>query len=232
MTASSRASDPILAALRERGASIRAVRYRQNRSVLLSVSRDGRTLNSHVCFRGAPAEIAAAVARWVTSPRGSAASRRALARLREWHGTREGLARARRQKPRRRRPRTDGPETAPLRALFDRLNRERFEGALPDIPLRISRRMTRSLGTIRYAGNGSGPGAAVVEIAISADLLRSGNRVALEEVMLHEMVHAEAWLRHGHRGHGPLWRRIAERVGCIPRALCRMPVERNRRRRS
>lgn len=221
-------SDPILGALAAHGASIDAVRYRPNRSVLLSISRDGRTLNSHACFRNAPEEIARAIARWATSPRGSRASSSALARLREWEGTRRGLAEARRASPRRRRG-TEAGDVAPLRALFDGLNETRFDCTLPDIPLRISRRMTRSLGTTRYGG---GPGAAtrtVVEIALSADLLLPGNRALLEDTMAHEMAHAEAWLRHGHRGHGREWRRIAERVGATPSALCRQPVQRQRR---
>jgi predicted SprT family Zn-dependent metalloprotease len=218
-------SDPILSALRDRGAPVRAVRYRANRSVLLSISRDGRTLNSHVCFRDAPPEIAADIARWVTRRRGSPESRRALARLRDWEGTRRGLTEARRQKPRRRRPSSSGPSPAELTDLFDRLNRTRFDASLPPVSIRVSHRMTRSLGTIRY-GEGT-----VTEIAISADLLLPANRGVLEDTMLHEMAHAEAWLRHGQRGHGTAWRRIAERVGCTPRALTRTPVRRRRRRR-
>ncbi len=220
--------DPILVALAARGAAIDAVRYRQNRSVLLSVSRDGRTLNCHACFRDAPGDVAAAVARWATGRRGSRASTDALARLRGWEGTRRGLAEARRTQPRRR-PVTDGQEDAPLQTLFDRLDRTRFDGRLPAVPLRVSRRMTRSLGTIRYGGGGVDSPRSVVEIAISADLLLPGNDGALEDTMLHEMAHAEAWLRHGHRGHGRAWRRIAERVGCTPRALCRRPVRRRSR---
>jgi hypothetical protein len=210
--------DPILRALRERGARIRAIRYRENRSVLLSVSRDGRTLNAHACFREAPARIVEAVAYFLTARRGSPGQRAALATLRGWDGARRGLARARRTRPPRR-PRVDGPETQPLRVLFDRFNRGRFEGSLPTIPLRLSRRMTRTLGTIRYARPADGTPRRVEEIAISADLVRPGNEGALEDTLLHEMAHAEAWLVHGHRGHGRVWRRIAERVGCRPRAL-------------
>lgn len=248
------ATDPLLAALRTHRSSIRRVRYRTNRTVLLSVSRDGRTLNSHACFQHAPPEIAEAVARFLTARRGSAAARQALERLRNWEGTRRGLETARRERPPTSRPTTDGPDTAPLRALFDRLNRQRFGNRLPDIPLRVSRRMTRSLGTIRYAldegpaaprngasSNGGeagrprppGEGAkprSVAEIAISADLLLPRNRAALEDTMLHEMAHAEAWLHHGHRGHGTPWRRVALRVGCVPRATCRTPIARRRPR--
>lgn len=213
------ASDPLLAALRARRSPIRTVRYRSNRTVLLSVSRDGRTLNSHRCFRDAPSEILEAVARFLTTPRGFSSARRALKQLRSWEGTTRGLAEARRERPSKRRTiGRDTPETAPLRALFERLNREHFGDRLPRIPLRISRRMSRSLGTIRYGSDD------IVEIAISADLLQALNRHVLHDTMLHEMAHAEAWLRHRHRGHGPAWRAIAERVGCTPRATCRAPI--------
>lgn len=220
------ASDPLLAALRARRSPIRTVRYRSNRTVLLSVSRDGLTLNSHSCFRDAPPAIVAAIARYLTTPRDSSSARRALTQLRSWEGATRGLAAARRDRPRRRRHvGRDTPEAAPLRALFERLNRDRFGDRLPRIPLRVSHRMTRSLGTIRY---GAGD---IIEIAISADLLLRPNRDALHDTMLHEMAHAEAWLRHRHRGHGPAWRAIAERVGCTPRATCRAPITRLGRQR-
>lgn len=247
------ASDPLLSALRSRRSGIRSVRYRANRSVLLSVSRDGRTLNSHACFRDATPEVARAVAEFLTARRGSPASRRALDLLRSWEGTDRGLEAARQARPRRTRRATDGPETAPIRELFQRFNHDRFGDGLPAIPLRVSRRMTRTLGTIRYGPDGGGaaagggtaaaggqptgydPGSrpesrSVLEIAIAADLLLPANRQSLEDTLLHEMAHAEAWLRYGHRGHGRPWRRIATRVGCTPRATCRSPIVRNRRR--
>lgn len=222
------AADPILNALRARGSAIARVRYRANRTVLLSVSRDGRTLNSHACFRRAPAGIARAIAAVLTERSDTRRRRAAMRTLKEWEGTRRGLEAARRHKPKRRR-RVDGDETRPLRQLFDRLNREQFRGALPEIPLRVSHRMTRSLGTIRYredgagsGGNGDGPATGrwtVLEIAISADLLAPANRTLLEDTMLHEMAHAEAWLTRAHKGHGAAWKRIARRVGCRPAAV-------------
>lgn len=226
---------PILTLLRDRGSTIRRVRFRNNRSVLLSVSRDGRTLNCHACFREAPPRIVEAIADAVAAPRTSLRRRDALKRLRDWEGTLKGLGQARRSKAPRRRP-VDTPETTPLRTLFRKLNREKFGGRLPDIPLRLSRRMTRSLGTVRYRGqgeNGAGSGGhgtspssvndsggrIVEEIAISTDLLRPSNLWLLEDTMLHEMAHAEAWIRHGHRGHGRIWKAIARRVGCRPNAV-------------
>lgn len=213
-------ADRLLAGLRARGAGIRRVRYRDNRTVLLSVSRDGRTLNCHTAFQAAPARIMDAIALFLRSRRGSPDYRRALDRIRGWDGARKGLERARRRGIRRSdrilaAPPT--PEAAAVGRIYRRFNRSRFGGRLPDVPIRISRRMTRSLGTISYGGRGEER--RVSEIAISADLLKPRNLAVLEDTLLHEMAHAEAWIRHGHRGHGAIWRTIAERVGCTPRAL-------------
>jgi hypothetical protein len=217
--------DPVLAALRQAGSRIRRVRYRLNRSVLLSVSRDGGTLNSHECFREAPAPVVDAIVTFVCAPRRSAEHRRALGVIQGWEGAGRGLAEGRRVRPRRASGR--GTEEALLRPLFDRLNGDCFLGELPAIPLRLSRRMSRTLGTIAY-GTGE-QGRTVLEIALCADLLLPANAPVLVNTLLHEMAHAEAWLLHGHRGHGAVWRRIAERVGCEPRALARSRVARRRR---
>jgi len=220
------APDPILAALRARNSSVLRVRYRRNRTVLLSISRDGTTLNSHECFRGAPRGIVDAIVTFVTVPRRAAEYRRALSAIQEWEGAARGLEQARRTRPQRR-VRAGGPDAEPLRILFDRYNAAHFGGRLPRIPLRLSRRMTRALGTISY---GEAEGSRIVrDIAISADLLMAGNEEVLRDTLLHEMAHAEAWLRHGHRGHGKVWRRTAERVGCAPTALTRVPVRRRGR---
>lgn len=218
-------SDRLLTGLRARGVRIRRVRYRDNRTVLLSVSDQGRTLNCHTAFRKAPPRVIDAIALFLRSRPGSGDYRRALERLRSWDGARKGLERARRRGARRTAralaaPPT--PEAAAVSRVYRTFNRTKFGGRLPEVPIRISRRMTRSLGTISYGGRGEDR--RVREIAISADLLSPANHGVLEDTLLHEMAHAEAWLRHGHRGHGEVWRAIAERVGCTPRALIHMRV--------
>jgi hypothetical protein len=220
-------SDPVLAALRASGSRIRRIRYRRNRTVLVSVSRDGVTLNTHECFRGAPARVVHAIATFVRAPRRSAEYRRALDIIRTWEGAAEALERVRRERPRRSTRSSD--DAASLRALFDAYNRDHFGGRLPRVPMRVSRRMTRALGTIAYGEDGGVR--KVREIVISADLLLPANAEVLRDTLLHEMAHGEAWLRHGHRGHGKIWRRIAERVGCVPRALTQTRVARHRRNR-
>jgi hypothetical protein len=219
--------DPLLVALQAHGTEIRTVRYRQNRSVLVSVSRDGSTLNAHACFRLAPRAVAEAVAQFVASPRRSARYRRVLGVIQGWEGARLGLEEARRTRP----PRGTAPgrteAVRTLRDLFDRFNEEHFDGRLPHVHLRVSGRMTRSLGTIAYSERAGAR--SVRQISISGDLLLPGNRAILVDTVLHEMAHAEAWLEHGHRGHGVIWRRVALRVGCAPRAITDVRVRRERR---
>jgi hypothetical protein len=216
--------DPLLHVLDRHGVGVRRVRYRANRSVLLSVSVDGETLNSHECFRDAPGPILEAIARFLRARRGSAGQREALAVIRDWEGARRGIARVRASRAPRRAGPGPGAAVQVLQGLFDRFNRERFHGCLPAVPLRISRRMSRSLGTI--ACEQAGSGRVVRGITISADLLVQGNEAVLLDTMLHEMAHAEAWLEHGHRGHGAVWRRIAVRVGCSPRARTEARIRR------
>jgi predicted SprT family Zn-dependent metalloprotease len=83
--------------------------------------------------------------------------------------------------------------------------------------------MRRRLGHLRYHRTESGV-RAIVEIALNIDLLTEGSERQLRDTLLHEMAHAEAWLVHGERGHGPQWRRIARRLGCVPRACTTTPV--------
>ncbi len=218
------ASDPVLAALRARGAPVRQVRYRQNRSVLLSVSRDRRTLNSHECFRRAPPAVLEAVAAFVVSRPGSPEHRLALELIRGWEGARRAIEQVRRRLPPRRPPSGAVDQVGRLERLYRALNCECFGERLPRVTLRVSRRMTRSLGLISYTQ--SGGDRAVREIVIATHLLLPGNEQVLRDTLLHEMAHAEAWLEHGHRGHGPVWRRIAVRVGCSPRARTEARVRR------
>src|SRR5690606_7279653 len=108
-------------------------------------------------------------------------------------------------------------------------NQACFGGRLPpDIRIRLSNRMRRRLGQIRY--DDAGPERAVLEIALNVDLMLHANDEHRLETMLHEMAHAEAYLLYGERGHGPRWRRIARRVGCEPRACSDVRIARRRRR--
>ncbi|HEX7118596.1 MAG TPA: SprT family zinc-dependent metalloprotease [Longimicrobiales bacterium] len=225
----------IVAALRSHGVSgIGRIRFKENRTRLLAVSRDGRTLHIHVAFRDAPAEVLGAVAAFLSARRGTRRSAEAVARIRDWARGRVPAAVGAEPGRPRAEPRP-GPCCATpaqrrfLAEQYARLNADRFGGRLPsDLPLRLSRRMTRRLGHVRWHRREDGT-RVVVELALNPDLMLDGNEAQLRDTLLHEMAHVEAWLEHGHPGHGAPWKRIARRVGCEPRACTRAVLRRRRR---
>jgi SprT-like family len=215
----------LLEALRARGVRrIRRVRLRDNRQVLLSVSKDGTTLNAHRCFDRAPVRMLDAVATFLKAGRSSQPYREAVDRIRSWPRGVAALRAARRRALRAvatpgRAGHTDqgtAEEHRRLQALYDRLNDSRFDGRLPDVLLRISRRMSHRYGQVQLHHNRRGE-RVVLELAINGTLL-DGHDADLLDTVLHEMAHVEAWLWRGDRGHGPAWKEIAERVGCDARA--------------
>jgi hypothetical protein len=219
--------DDVLAALRARGvADVARVRFRDNRSRLISLSADRARLNLHSCFRAASPDVLEAITAFAGARGDTLGYRRAIARLREWHEAQVAGSEA---DPDAVGPCSGTPEQ--LQALahaYRQLNRSHFGGLLPDLlPVRLSDRMTRRLGHVQYGR--STTSRSVTEIALNIDLLLEGNDAALTDTLLHEMAHAEAWLAHGHRGHGRTWRRIAARVGCDARACSDMRIRRRRR---
>jgi len=232
--------DEILRALRERGVrGYRAVRFRRNRSTILSVGRDGATLNLHDAFREAPARILDALATYLSSGRaGPDEVAAALRTIREWKVLRRGLREAGRRERRRRRgaggsrgtpahrtPCCATPEQRRyLRALYRHYNRTRFGGRLPaNLTVRLSSRMRSRFGQVRLHRRADGR-RIVLDIALHADLMLPGNDWARHDTLLHEMAHVEAWLRHGDAGHGEVWERIARRVRCEARACARRHI--------
>ncbi len=218
-------------ALHVRGAvAIRRVRFKRNRTRMVSLSADRLSLNIHQCFRGATQDVLDAVAAFIRQPSHSVSYRSAIRRMREWwdgqihlddHGANgNGL-----------RPRTCCA-TAEQRGFLDRtygvLNHTRFNGCLPErIPIRLSNRMARRFGHVYYGTSRDGA-RLIEEIAINIDLMMEGNERHLLDTLLHEMSHAEAWLLHGHKDHGPVWRGIAERVGCEAKACSVVRIRRRR----
>jgi hypothetical protein len=218
--------EAFLEAMVARGVTrVRQIRFKANRTRIVSISALGSTLNVHECFRTAPEDVLDAVAAFVLLPQRSAAFRANVARMRAWWERQAEQA-------------TEPPRPAPtcatpaqdryLRTLYRSLNRSHFGGRLPaDLPLRLSARMHRRFGHVAYDRRRGRH--VVAELALNADLMLAGNEGALLDTMLHEMAHAEAWLEHGHRGHGEPWRVIAERVGCQAGACSTMRLRRRRR---
>jgi hypothetical protein len=229
-------ADQFLHALRRRNARVDAVRFKDNRARIIALGKDGRTLHLHACFGTAPAGVIDAIAVFLKAGRRSQAYRDAIRTLREYwqaEGERAGwlieedaaVLDAVRRLP------CSGTraQRAFLREAYTRYNVLHFEAQLPEnFPLRISEQMTSRFGHMRYHVTRSGE-RVVLELAISHNLFLPGNEANLLDTLLHEMTHVEAWLRHGHRGHGAVWKRVARRVGCEALA-CSARIIRRRRR--
>lgn len=198
----------VLEALRAAGAPLQAVRFTDNRRVMISAARDGATLRLHRCFAEAPDPVLRAVGR-LLSARTRLARDAARATVRDFLASRSAtpvIPRARRA----RRPRpSDRLHVERLRAEFDRVNREHFRGALPAIPIFLSDRMRRRNGHFS---------AAPLEIVISRRLCTDALPGEAEQTLRHEMIHL--WQhRQGQRpGHGADFRARARRLDVHPRA--------------
>jgi len=217
--------EELLGALRSRGINfVEDVRFRPNRSRLISLSADRRRLNVHDCFRAAPTRVIDAMASFATAPSRSRAFKDAVEKMREWHegqiaeyGLGEPLVSC-----------GTPSQMQYLDSVYLQLNDTHFRGGLPrTLPIRLSDRMSRRFGHVAYARTLHGD-RKVAELALNIDLLLKGNEKALIDTVLHEMAHIEAWLTQGHREHGRIWRDVARRVGCEAKACTHMRLRRRR----
>lgn len=226
----------VLRALRRGGARrLEQVVFRPNRSTIWSLTQKGRVLNLHEGYRRAPIEVIRAFAVIVRhAARPNAAYREACRAVQGWPGIDRALRTLRQRRARAAAPtalvRCQGTpeEQLRMRKLYDRLNRTRFKGRLPeDIPLRISRRMRSRLGHMAPEGSPRRP--IVAEIALNRTLFRRGNEAVLRETLLHEMAHVAAYIFDGEADHGDAWRAWAVRAGCEPAPCISLPVRSGRR---
>lgn len=225
-----RSESEMLRLLRREGARrLEKVAFRPNRSTIWSLTQEGRVLNLHEGYRGAPLPVVRAFVVIANhSRRSSVRYREACRFVRTWPGIDHALRRLNVRSPGRRSPRPVRCQGLPqeqvrVRDLYRRLNRTRFGDRLPtDIPLRISRRMKSRLGHMAPEGTSRNP--TVGEIALNRTLLRKGNEAALEETLLHEMAHVAAYLFDGDPGHGSAWKAWARRAGCRPTPCIAIPV--------
>src|SRR5262245_11663448 len=77
-------SEQFIRELRERRARLKYVRFKENRSRIIALGKDGCTLHIHSCFRNAPDEVLDAVAVFLKAGRRSGALRTAINELREF----------------------------------------------------------------------------------------------------------------------------------------------------
>jgi predicted SprT family Zn-dependent metalloprotease len=97
------------------------------------------------------------------------------------------------------------PNEADLQLIFARLNYEFFNGEVPDCRIRYNERFSNSAGRISY-------GRHPLVIELSPKHFRRDPH-ALEETLLHEMVHAWCYAYHHDTGHGPRFKRKLRECG-------------------
>ena len=197
----------LLACLRRFGLRrIDRVALTRNRNVMVSFA--GGTLRVHEGYLAAPDTVLRAIVAFVEGT--SRAQRREAREIIVLHPVRAPSRPTRRE---RTHP-DDEAAVAQLRAWHGRYNARHFGGALREVPLRMSRRMSSRLG--HYSAGTAGGDAA--EIAISRAHLRAHGWQEVLHTLLHEMVHQ--WQDEaGHPiDHGAAFRARARAVGIAPYA--------------
>jgi predicted SprT family Zn-dependent metalloprotease len=96
------------------------------------------------------------------------------------------------------------PNEADLQLLFARLNYEHFNGEIPDCRIRYNARFSNSAGRITYGRP--------LLIELSSKHFRKYPE-ALEETLLHEMVHAWCYARWRDTGHSGRFKRKMRECG-------------------
>lgn len=187
------------------------VRLTTNRTVVVSYS--GGELRIHNSFLDADEEVWKAIITFVHG-RNRIARREARRTILQFPVA--GLS----DQPRRKRnpERTHPADVSLIRELAHwhvEYNRERFGGALREIPIRISRRMKSRLGHYSPASDGCEP-----EIVLSRRHIRRDGWPEALHTLLHEMVHQWQDEQGFVVDHGPSFRAKARAVGITPLA-CR-----------
>ena len=183
-----------------------------NRTVMLSVTARGQ-LRLHRGYGHAPDRVLRAILRFIDA-RQPKARRRAAERefllfpVHAYAPSRKGSIRLERLRP------GDEAVLHRLREMHRDLNIKWFEGALAQVPFRLSSRMKISLGELCLDARTK----QVISIAISRRHLRRDGWPEVEHTVLHEMVHQ--WQAETERAvdHGPGFRRKAREVGIEPAA--------------
>ncbi|MGD2135191.1 MAG: SprT-like domain-containing protein [Gemmatimonadales bacterium] len=216
--AAARAADQalLIRRLRELGLTgVSGVAVHENRSVLVSVTPRG-VLRLHRGYAYASDRTLEHVIAFA-NPAGTRGRRRAAQDVisafpvHDYVPSQGGGGRQRRRTP----PPVDERRVVrKLEALYDRLNQRHFEGRLPRVPFRLSRRMETRLGELTVEVGSLTP----VEIAISRRHIEQDGWAEVERTLLHEMVHQWQVESGAEPDHGPAFRRKAKEVGIAPSA--------------
>ena len=97
------------------------------------------------------------------------------------------------------------PSEADLQLLFARLNYQYFNGEAPDCRIAYNGRFSNSAGRITYSVTPM-----LIELSPKHFQKYPG---ALDETLLHEMVHAWCYARYGDTGHGPRFKQKLKECG-------------------
>jgi SprT-like family protein len=182
-----------------------------NRTVMLSLNR--QILRIHQGYAYAPDSVLKAVIRFLNPRVPRVLRRRAEREFLDFpvHSFAPSSERA----PRRERARPgDLRVLHRLEELHRQLNARHFDGALSEIPIRISSRMRTRLGELAVDIKTGRP----AEIGLSRRHISRHPWAEVEHTLLHEMVHqwqAESGLP---VDHGPRFRSKARQVGVLPQA--------------
>jgi hypothetical protein len=187
------------------------VRLTQNRSVVVSFS--STEIRIHRGFLEAPDDMLEAVVDFVqarTRRKRADARRRLITYKIPPHARAQPALRPSAEKTHP----ADEPFVGELVQWHARLNREKFDGKLGDVPIRVSRRLKSRLGHYSWRGQEG----ARAEIVISRRHIRRHGWDEAVHTLLHEMVHQwqdETGLK---VDHGREFRRKARAVGIAPQA--------------
>jgi hypothetical protein len=187
------------------------VRLTTNRTVVVSYS--GGELRIHNSFLGASEEVWKAIITFVHA-RNGVVRNEARRTILEFPVARPADQARRRRAPERANA-ADLPLIRELTRLHKVYNDDRFDGALREIPIRISRRMKSRLGHYSPASEGSEP-----EIVLSRRHIRRDGWDEALHTLLHEMVHQWQDEQGLVVDHGASFRAKARAVGITPLA-CR-----------
>ena len=202
-----RNADELLLVLRGLGLrSLARCKLTRNRNVMVSFG--GGQLRVHEGYLNAPRDVLEAIVTFVES-RSRAERRTAQQKILSFP--------IRTPRPPARRERThpdDEPVAGELQVWHRRYNTRWFDGALPAITIRVSRRMRSRLGHYTAATPGGDP----AEIAISLTHLRRHGWEEVLHTLLHEMVHQWQDVEGHAIDHGASFRQKARDVGIAPLA--------------
>jgi hypothetical protein len=187
------------------------VRLTTNRTVVVSYS--GGELRIHNSFLGADEEVWKAIIIFVHG-RNRVLRQEARRTILEFPAARSNDPPRRRRSPERTNP-ADLPLIRELSLWHAAYNKERFGGALREIPIRISRRMKSRLGHYSPASEGCVP-----EVVLSRRHIRRDGWDEALHTLLHEMVHQWQDEQGLVVDHGTSFRAKARAVGITPLA-CR-----------